>query len=198
MTATLAAPTRAGGRPIALVGLVSLIAILALAGVAIAIWTFTASDPGGGHAHPAEIGQAIPTSFGAVTVQRAQTLAGLTSGDLGGVTHGIQNLVLSDKAQVEVAFLLGNTSRAPVRVDPSQFRLIVEGATDPVAASGSTVQPLWLRPGASVEASVTFVVPQTGALMSVAYRDPGADAAITVPIGILGQAPAPVDSGHSH
>ena len=198
MTAALAAPPRAAGRPFALVGLVGLVAALALAGALIAIVTFTAGDADGGHVDAPEIGHAIPTSFGAVTVQRAQTLAGLTSGDLGGVTHGIQNLVLSDKAQVEVAFLLGNTSGAPVRVDPSQFRLIVQGATDPVAVSGSTVQPLWLRPGASVEASVTFVVPQSGAQMTVAYQDPGAAAAITVPIGILGQAPATVDDGHAH
>jgi hypothetical protein len=198
MTAALAAPPRAAGRPFALVGLVGLVAALALAGALIAVLAFTAHDEDGGHAHPAELGLAIPTSFGAVTVEHATTLGGLTAGDLAGVTHGIQNLVLSDKAQVEVSFLLGNTGDAPVRVDPSQFQLLVEGSSKPVDVTGSTVHPLWLRPGASVEASVTFVVPQTGAQMSVAYQDPGAAAAITVPIGSLGEAPAPVDSEHSH
>jgi hypothetical protein len=198
MTAGLAVPARSTGRTLPLVAIVALVAGLALAGTMIAILTLTAGHEDGGLPGTSAIGHPITTTFGTITVEGAETLGGLTSGDLGGVTHGIQNLVLSDKAQVEVTVLLANTGDAPVRVTPSQFQLIVEGTPDPVAPTGSTMRPLSLEPGASVEASLTFVVPQSGARMTVGYADPGNAAAVSVPIGILGQVPAVPDDGHAH
>jgi len=198
MTTGLAVPVRSTGRALPLIAFVALVAGLALAGTMIAILTLAAGHEDGGLPGTSAIGHPITTSFGTITVESAETISGLTSGDLGGVTHGIQNLVLSDKAQVEVAVLFANTGDVPVRVTPSQFQLIVEGTPDPVAPTGSTMRPLSLEPGASVEASLTFVVPQSGARMTVGYADPGNAAAITVPIGILGQAPAVPDDEHPH
>jgi len=198
MTIGLAVPARSTGRTAPLVAFVALVAGLALAGTMIAIVTLTAGHEDGGLPGTSIISHPVTTSYGTITVEHAETLGGLTSGDLGGVTHGIQNLVLSDKAQVEVAVLFANASDVPVRVTPSQFRLIVEGTPDPVAPTGSTIRPLSLAPGASVEASLTFVVPQSGARMTVGYVDPGNAAAIRVPIGVLGQAPAVPDDEHPH
>jgi hypothetical protein len=198
MTIGLAVPARSTGRTAPLVAFVALVAGLALAGTMIAIVTLTAGHEDASLPGTSVIGHPITTSYGTMTVQGAQTIGGLTSGDLGGVTHGIQNLVLSDKAQVEVSVLFANTSGASVLVSPSQFRMVVEGAAKPVEPTGSTIRPLELAPGASVEASLTFVVPQSGARMTVGYADPGSAAAITVPVGILGQAPAATDDGHAH
>jgi hypothetical protein len=198
MTVSLAVPARSTGRTLPLVAFVALVAGLALAGTLIAILTLTAGHEDGGLPGTSVVGHPITTSYGTMTVESAETIGGLTSQDLGGVTHGIQNLVLSDKAQVEVAVLFANAGDAPVRVDPSQFRLVVEGTADPVEPTGSTIRSLQLAPGARLEASLTFVVPQSGARMTVDYVDPGNAAAITVPIGILGQAPASPDNGHAH
>lgn len=198
MTAGVAAPTRSTGRGFVLVAFVAFVLALAMAGAVVAILALAAGHDEDAHSGVA-LGQPIATSFGTVTVSSSETLGGLTSGDLGGVTHGIQNLVLSDKAQVEVFVAFTNTSGSSVLVEPAQFRLLVQGTADPVVPTGSTMEPLRLKSGASVEAGITFVVPQSGAPMTVAYQDPGAsaDAAITVPIGVLGQAPA-ADPGHTH
>ena len=198
MTSGLAVPARSTGRALPLVAFVALVAGLALAGTMIAILTLAAGHEDGGLPGTSAIGHPITTTFGTMTVEGAETLGGLTSQDLGGVIYGIQNLVLSDKAQVEVTVLLANTGEVPVSVEPSQFQLLVEGTPDPVVPTGSTMRPLSLEPGASVEASLTFVVPQSGARMTVGYADPGNATAITVPIGILGQAPAVPDDEHPH
>ena len=196
MTATLDFPARRSSLP--LLAFVGIVGLLALAGGALALGSITAGTEDADHEHAVAIGEPIATSYGSITVLRVERLGGLTSQDLGGVTHGIQNLVLSDKAQVEVAVLIANTGDAQVRVEPSQFRLIVDGAPDPAVPTGSTMQPLSLQPGASVEASISFVLPQSGATMAMGYRDPGNAAAITVPIGNLDRAPAVPDDGHSH
>jgi hypothetical protein len=181
----------------ALVALVAVVAALALGGAWLAITAFTTGHDDAGQPHPDFVGERITTSYGSFTVQHVEDIGGLTSNDLAGVTHGIQNLVLSDSAQVETAVLFTNESGDSVQVSPSQFRLVVDGAADPVEPTGSTIRPLLLQPGASLEASMTFVVKQTGARLSVTYADPGG-ALITVPAGVLGQAPPDTGNGHSH
>jgi hypothetical protein len=201
MTSTIAIRTPARTSTprigVAVVAVVA-VALLAVVGGWLAILALAGSD---GHAQApraAAIGDQIATSFGSLTIQRSDTLAGLTSQDLGGVTHGINDLVLSDSAQVEVSFLLVSTSSAEARVEPGQFRLVVSGTTDPLAPTGSTMRPLTLAPGARVAASVTFVVPRSGAQMSVRYTDPGSGAEISVPVGSLDHAPPAVGDPHAH
>lgn len=181
----------------AVVALVAVIAALALSGAWLAIAAFTAGHDDAGPPHADFVGERITTSYGSFTVQHVEDIGGLTSNDLAGVTHGIQNLVLSDSAQVEVSVLFANEGGNSVQVSPSQFRLVVDGTADPVEPTGSTIRPLLLQPGASLEASLTFVVKQTGARLSVTYTDPGG-ALITVPAGQLGQAPPDTGNGHSH
>ena len=173
------------------------VAVLAMVGTLVAIGTFTAAHDEALSPHAASVGERISTSYGSITVQHVTTIGGLTSQELGGMTHGISNLVLSDGAQVEVSVLLANQSDRTVRVTPSQFSLSVDGATELAAPSQSSIKPVTLNAGASVEATLTFVVPQSGARMSVVYRDPGG-AGIIVPAGQLDTAPTVADDGHSH
>jgi hypothetical protein len=195
MTASLVLPARS--RPVPLIAYTAIVAVLAVTGGALAIGAFTAAGSDAGHAAHLAIGEPIATSYGAVTFEHVTVLGGLTSQDLGGVTHGIQNLVLSDQAQVEVSVLVVNRGDQGVRVNPGAFTLLVEGSPDPVELSGSTIRPLTLQPGASVEATLTYVVPQGGARISVAYADPDGEQFL-VPAGTLDQAPAVPDGGHTH
>ena len=197
MTATTLVSTR---KPIpvpAVVTLVVVVAALALGGAWVAITAFTGGHADAGLPSAAFVGERIGTSYGSITVEHVEDIGGLTPGDLAGVTHGIQNLVLSDSAQVEISVLIANESGGSVPVSPAQFRLIVQGAADPVEPTGSTIRPLLLQPGASLEAGMTFVVKQTGAQLSVAYTDPSGRL-ITVPAGKLGQAPPDSSGGHTH
>lgn len=146
--------------------------------------------------HLEAVGEEVPTSFGSLTVERVATLDGLTSEQLGGVTHGISNLVLEGSAQVEVSVLVVNGSDAPVDVVPDQFSLTVEGAEAPVPMSGSTIHPLRLGAGGAVEATLTFVVPTSGAAMTVHYAGPDGSA-IEVDAGVLDQVAPPADQ-HPH
>ena len=197
MTATTLVSARKPITVPAVVALVAVVAALALGGAWLAITAFTTGHDDAGQPHADFVGERITTSYGSFTVQHVEDIGGLTSNDLAGVTHGIQNLVLSDSAQVETAVLFTNESGDSVQVSPSQFRLVVDGTADPVEPTGSTIRPLLLQPGASLEASMTFVVKQTGARLSVTYADPGG-ALITVPAGVLGQAPPDTGNGHSH
>lgn len=181
-----------------MIGTAVVVAALWLAGLAIAIATLSGDHDAVGLAGTPAIGHPITTTYGTFTVVRAETIPGLTPDDLGGVTHGIQNLVLSDSAQVEVAVSFSNAGESDVLVDPAQFRLLVAGSVDPVEPSGSSIRPVRLGPGANLEASLTFVVPQSGNQLSLRYQDPGAESPITVPVGVLGSAPIDPAGGHTH
>jgi hypothetical protein len=200
MTATIATPASTPTSPPRIAAAVVAVVVTATLAVAGGWLAILALAGGGGHGGlAAAVGDEISTSFGTLTVERANTLDGLTAEDLGGVTHGINDLVLSDSAQEEVSILLTNTGGSSARVDPDQFRLIVADTGKAFAPSGSTVRPMTLDPGASLGASLTFVVPRSGAEMSVRYTDPGSAAQVSVALGRLDQAPAGGDPTlHSH
>ena len=104
--------------PVALVALVFIVATLSLYGAELAAGAFRAGDA---PAAPA-IGTATHTSFGTVTVEHAQTIDGLTSRDMwNGMTHGIQDLVATDAAQVAVA-VVSRQRRRPER--PGRSRTV--------------------------------------------------------------------------
>lgn len=179
--------------PISLFALIFIVALLSLYGAELALGAFRsgAAQPGA----PA-VGESIPTSFGSVTVETAQTIDGLTSKDMwNGMTHGIQSLVQPDEAQVAVAVYIANDGDRAVLVDAGQFRLAVEGRGDAVAPTGTTILPLQLQPGSGVRGTLAFVVPLGGARTSVVYLDPGGPP-ITVPVGTLNEPPAQ-DPGHA-
>jgi hypothetical protein len=183
----LAGRTERRTTPIALLAFIFVVALLALYGAELAVGAFRAgaAQPGA----PA-VGESIPTSFGSVTVETAQTIDGLTSKDMwNGMTHGIQSLVQPDEAQVAVAVYIANDGDRAVLIDAGQFRLAVEGRGDAVAATGTTILPLRLQPGSGVRGTLAFVVPLGGARTSVVYLDPGGPP-ITVPVGTLNEPPA--------
>src|SRR5512140_949783 len=144
------------------------------------------------------VGHPTTTGFGFMTVDRVDVLDGLTAQDVGGMTHGISNLVPAEQAQVVVAIRIDNTSSGAVSIDPDQFALDVVGATASAMQTGATVRPFLLTAAASVELTLIYVVPRGGAEMSLAYTDPVTTSRVSIPIGRIDQAPLGGSETHAH
>ena len=82
-----------------IIGVVAVVVMLAIVG---ALLGAQALDAGRTQRTEAvfAVGDQVQTSLGFLTVGQVEDLNGLTSQDLNGVTHGIQNLVLEDEAQM--------------------------------------------------------------------------------------------------
>jgi hypothetical protein len=173
--------------PVALVALVFVVVVLGLYGAEVAFGILRSGAPA---PHAPAIGVPLATSFGSVTVEHAQAIEGLTARDMwNGMTHGIQDLVGPDEAQVAVAVHVFNGSDRAVAFDAGQFRLLAGGRTGPGAApSATTILPLQLAPGTEVRGTLVFVTPLAGVDLSLVYADPAGEP-ITVQVGSLDAPP---------
>ena len=182
------------GRPRTLDRFVVFAVMLSLASAVIGAQVLLGSDLFRGSA--LDTPQVVDTSFGSLTVNGADILAGLTAQDLGGVVHGISGLVLSDKAQAQVSVTLRNTSNAALPYNPELFRLR-EGATGqpiaPMGLAGEGVVPA----GTSVDLLLDFVVTRSGDELFFEFQDLGSGKPVVVRIGPTDLAP-PDDTGGSH
>lgn len=203
MSTPAAAPTGFGAlrvrRALPLVALATFTVALAVAGLVVTVTTLSSPASDGSHdAGPSNVGEAqtftagqpIPTSFGTLTVYPVEQLAGLTSEQLGGVTHGVQNLVGPDKAQIEVAITLTNSTGAAVSYAPRQFLLRTENGGPGTPPTTSSTGNGHLQSGASVTANLSFVVPQDGSRYWIEFTDPGRAQAIVVDLGKTEATPA--------
>lgn len=170
-----------------LVVLVVLVILLAGWGSALAYQAFKTAQ-----ASPEIYGinQPVSTSFGTIIVSAADDLTGLTSQDLSGVTHGIQNLVLADKAQIQLTVALINRTGKLVNYSPDQFRLITAKNPDLVELTGSTIHEGELQPHSNIEATLSFVVPRDGATYTLLFRDPGNEQIVKIDLGGVDQVSA--------
>lgn len=180
---------------LALIALLAVILAVASTGAALALRSIAAA-PSSEHGQqpvppngPLSAGQGIPTSFGALAVEYAVRLSGLTAKDLGGMAHGIQNHVPPRSSQVQVAVTLANQLDRTHAYDPGQFRLIA-GTTEPpsadakrIAPTGSTFTAGTLQPDAAIEGAVSFVVPSRKAHLWVEFKDPGRRRPLLVNLG---------------
>jgi hypothetical protein len=173
---------------------IAAIAILALNGVDL-VYRSLAGGPA-----PAAAGSRAETGFGWVEISGVETLGGLSAQDLGGMTHGISGLVPAAEATIQVAVVIGNTSDQRVRIDPAAFGLSVDGG-DPIPAAGGTLTSMALRPGATVEARLSFVVPRSATSATLRFADP-LGAAVVLAAGRIDTGPAPdpapADERHDH
>jgi uncharacterized protein DUF4352 len=173
--------------------LLALVLAVASTGAVLAARSVGGSESEHGHAPvpngPLTAAQGIPTSFGAVAVEYAVRLTGLTSKDLAGMTHGIQNYVPPESAQVQVAVTLANQLERTQAYSPGQFRLIAGTKERPSAdakrltPTGATFKPGTLQPDAAIEGTVSFVVPSKRAHLWVEFRDPGRKRPLLVELG---------------
>jgi hypothetical protein len=174
--------------------MVGVIAV-ALIGTWQAIVTLASPSVHGDHAG---IGERTTSAFGFMTVQSVDVLDGLTAEDVGGMTHGINDFVPADQAQIEVAVRLENISADAVRVDPGQFALAVAGSAATVRPTGATVRPMSLPARTTVDVSVTFVVPRAGGAMNLQYTDPVTGSRTDIPVGRVDQATGGEGGSHVH
>ncbi len=145
------------------------------------------------------LGEPVRTSFGALTASDALINNGLSTADLGGMSHGVSALVAAGRAQVEVTVTVANTRKRAFLLAASQFALITRkgaGRAVTVKPSGTTLLAGPLPARASVDSRVSFVVPTDGASMWLQYTDPGLAQPIRVALGRTDKISTP--AGHVH
>jgi hypothetical protein len=159
-------------------GFIAAVAAAAVVGIVLAVSLLT--SPQGGHATvaagtPFRVAQDIPTSFGYVAVEHAETVKGLTPKDLAGAMHGIGSLVARDKALVKASVTLRNGATGPLDYRLSQFTLRATNKDSTVRrypVSHATVRDGTLQPDAALDAGLAFVIPRNGARIALEFRDP--------------------------
>lgn len=146
--------------------------------------------------------QTITTSFGWLTVGQVDKLDGLTSQDLAGVTHGIQNLVLSDKVQIQVTVQLVNRTDRPMSYTPEQFGLTSVEADNGSGPVSGTLQTGSLPAHATLDAVLDFVTPRTNQPLWLEYHDPVSAQRTLIAIGPAdlnaGSTPIVIPEEHTH
>jgi hypothetical protein len=117
-------------------------------------------------------------------VTHAEQVTGLSDSALGGMSHGIQNLVTDDKALVTL-HLVVSAGDSPGSYDARVLRAYAAGSSVGAKPVGGIMAPGQLRAHASIEGFLSFVVPRNSALLSL--RAPGNPQA--VPLLRVDQAP---------
>jgi len=173
-------PSRRLLRYVPILGLLALVIALALVGIIQATTTIRASIQ---HGRVFAVGQPIATNFGSLTVAHVIKLDGLTAQDLAGVTHGIQNLVLANRAQIQVSLQLVNRSGNAVTYAPEQFQLFIAGEELGVGPASGTLQRVQLPAHATLNAELDFVTPRTNRPLWVEYRAVGSALPVRINIG---------------
>ncbi len=162
--------------------LIGLIIVLAGLGVVLGYQSLTIETSAFSEIY--SINQPASTSFGTIIVSAADDLIGLTSEDLAGVTHGIQNLVMADSVQIQLTVALINRSTAPVIIAPDdQFRLVSPQSQDAILLSGATIRNGELRPRSNIHVTLSFVVPRDGASYTLQYLDPKSEQIVQIDLG---------------
>ncbi|MCW2866145.1 MAG: hypothetical protein JWR20_333 [Marmoricola sp.] len=109
-------------------------------------------------------------------VTHVERVNGLTNADLSGMGHGIQGLVLDDSTMIRVSVTV-TAGGKPTPFDASRLRLVRAGGKTQVPLGGSVGRGT-LRPRASVEGAVAFVVPRDGARLRLGAVGTGAQIAL--------------------
>lgn len=186
--------------------LLTVIGVLAVVGAGLAGRTLLASTS---TASLSAAGTTVRTSWGAIEVHESEVVGGLSGRALGGMSHGVQNLVSAGQARIAVTVTLRNTSSKAVKYDANQFRLR-SGHGSP---SSAAIPPLStslsagdLREGGTVEGTISFVTAADGSRLWLQLADRGKS--VLVPIGTAtpldltsdeGGPKAPADEpGHGH
>lgn len=172
---------RAGTRLLPFYAIIGLTVALIVMGAGLAVRALVVDEPAVTEIH--SINQPAATSYGSLIVSGADDLIGLTSEDLAGVTHGIQNLVLADSTQIQLTLALINNSSRAVELDPKHFQLVSPPSVEPILISGATIRTGELRPRSSINITLSFVVPRDGASYILQYDDPGSDQLVQIDLG---------------
>jgi hypothetical protein len=154
---------------------------------------------------PAAIAQDVPTSFGVVAVESMTKNAGPTAKALAGMTHGVGNLVPPNKLQVDVTVTLTNLKDKVARYSPAQFKLRATHGSKPRRStrffrlSRASVPPGTLQPNASIDATLTYVVPRDGSKLWMTFDDAARAPPILFDLGRIDRTPrGALNQYHAH
>jgi hypothetical protein len=93
------------------------------------------------------------------TVTHVEQVKGLSTGDLGGMAHGVQSLVSDDKALITVSLTVTAGDKAAT-VDPGVLSAAAVGSPLVFLPAGGTLAKGHLSAHARIEGAVSFVVPR--------------------------------------
>jgi hypothetical protein len=173
---------------------------LALAGAGLAVNIVQTGDDSA-HAHPAYVtGDTVPTTFGQLSITQVDVLAGLSADDVGGVTHGVANLVPPDKEQVQLSMVLTNAGDSGVDYSlDKQFNLVTSSGGEVTAMPGISAPRGRLSGHSSMTMQLRYMAPRDGGDLILEYRDPGARRLVRVGVGSTDLTPVGALNGyHDH
>lgn len=117
------------------------------------------------------IGDAAPTSFGALSVVEARVAPGLTNQQLGGITHGISGLIDARTSQLQVSLVVTNSTYAAQHWKAADYRAVSARTGREFAPVGGTSESGTLEPGSSLDLALNYVVPRNGDHFVLRVRD---------------------------
>lgn len=205
--------TRSNTRP--LVAFLAVCGVVAAAGGALAVRGITSDGSvsvpvsqrtaaSAAHSGPHGVGDDVLTSFGAVSVDVAKKLPGLTSKAVSGVTH-YPSYIPPDKMMVQITVSVTNLTPAIMPLESSKlFKLVSGDGKDLTATTNTLLKSMKLQPSASVEGIMGFVIPAKGQKLQVRVVDPnGATQLVQIgkatadPTGRISATPLDHDDNHS-
>ena len=186
-------------RSLPLLLIIGTVALLAVFGAALGVNVITTPDDPA-HQPPAwTVGDEVPTSFGAVAITDVSQLAGLKAEDLGGVTHGVGDLVPPDKEQVELSVVVSNTSSRAVSYSfQDEFKMVTSTGGDVSQLPGASSPTGKISGNSSLTTQLRFMAPRDGGALILEFREPGARHASRILVGATDQAPEGVLDGYTH
>lgn len=173
----------------ALWALVATVAALAAAGAVLAGDMLEGPSPTTAAA-PAqgtfEIAQDVPVSFGVIAVETAKKVRGLTKREVANSSHGISGFVPENKAELDLAVTMFNTTDKPIAWDVRDFRVRVGDTGKLIGPSDSSIQRGKLEPGATLDGTLRYIVPAKRERMRVFFKDPARTTPTVIDLGRVG------------
>ena len=152
-----------------------LVLALALAGLAAGWQMVTTGRTLGTGSRPTQL-PTVRAAWGDLTVTDVTLTDGLDHASLGGMAHGIGNLVREDQRMISLRVVVSRTSGTTGRFDPAALVVRLPHGRRVSTAAGS-LQPVHLPEGGSLAGTVMFVVPRTATAASLGVRGDSRQAA---------------------
>lgn len=128
----------------------------------------------GSRAAAATLGQAVPTSFGVLSVDQVETIA---------ASNPDRDTLLPGLKEVQVDVTLTNLLSRPVPYSRNQATLRVVGSSAAIPVSSASVFAGRVRPSSAFRIVFRFDVPTIATHLWLQFRDPGRSAPIRVDLG---------------
>jgi hypothetical protein len=128
----------------------------------------------GSPASAATVGQAVPTSFGVISVDQAESIA---------ASNPDRDTLIPGLEEVQVAVTMTNLLGRPIHYARDQVSLAVSAGATEVPVSSASIYAGWLRPGAAFRIVYRFDVPSAAGRLRMRFRDAGRAAPVWIDLG---------------